>query len=180
MRNLEDIAWITQAAIFHNRAAFGRLVEKYQAQVRRFFLSQTLGDTQLSDDLAQDTFVKAYLNISRFRGEASFSTWLFRIAYNVYYDHVKTQHPTDSLETPAVMGRSGRDTDSGLQMDLRHALALLTDAERTCVVLQLMEGQSIDHITMVTGMREGTVKSHLSHGKKKMADYLRHNGYDRQ
>lgn len=107
MRNLEDIAWITQAAIFHNRAAFGRLVEKYQAQVRRFFLSQTLGDTQLSDDLAQDTFVKAYLNISRFRGEASFSTWLFRIAYNVYYDHVKTQHPTDSLETPAVMGRSG-------------------------------------------------------------------------
>ena len=82
MRNLEDIAWITQAAIFHNRAAFGRLVEKYQAQVRRFFLSQTLGDTQLSDDLAQDTFVKAYLNISRFRGEASFSTWLFRIAYN--------------------------------------------------------------------------------------------------
>ena len=43
-----------------------------------------------------------------------------------------------------------------------------------------MEGQSIDHITMVTGMREGTVKSHLSRGKKKMADYLRHNGYDRQ
>lgn len=98
----------------------------------------------------------------------------------MYYDHVKTQHPTDSLETPAVMGRSGRDTDSGLQMDLRHALALLTDAERTCVVLQLMEGQSIDHITMVTGMREGTVKLHLSRGKKKMADYLRHNGYDRQ
>ena len=70
MRNLEDIAWITQAAIFHNRAAFGRLVEKNQAKVRRYILRPTLGDTEVSDELAQDTFVKAYLNITRCRGEA--------------------------------------------------------------------------------------------------------------
>lgn len=179
MKKIEEKAWIAQAVVFHSRTAFGHLVEKYQAQVRRFFLSQTLGDTQLSDDLAQDTFVKAYVNISRFRGEASFSTWLYRIAYNVYYDYVKTLHNTDSIDTYAVTGRAARSVDSGLQMDLNKALALLTANERTCVVLQLMEGQPIDTIAAVTGMPQGTIKSHLSRGKKKMADYLRNNGYER-
>ncbi len=179
MKNIEEKAWIAQAVVFRSRTAFGHLVEKYQAQVRRFFLSQTLGDASLSDDLAQDTFVKAYVNISRFRGEASFSTWLYRIAYNVYYDYVKTLHNTDSIDTSAVIGRAARVVDSSLQMDLHKALALLSEAERTCVVLQLMEGQPIDAIATVTGMPQGTIKSHLSRGKKKMADYLKNNGYDR-
>ncbi len=179
MKNIEEKAWIAQAVVFHSRTAFGRLVEKYQAQVRRFFLSQTLGDTQLSDDLAQDTFVKAYVNITRFRGEASFSTWLYRIAYNVYYDYVKTLHNTDSIDTYAVMGQAARVADRGLQIDLHKALALLTENERTCIVLQLIEGQPLDTIATVTGMPQGTIKSHLSRGKKKMADYLRNNGYER-
>ena len=51
-----------------------QLVRKYQSPVRRFFLNQTLGDEQLSDDLAQETFIKAYVNITKFRGMSSFST----------------------------------------------------------------------------------------------------------
>ena len=54
-----DLSLVTQVAVFHNKRAFDQLVRKYQSPVRRFFLNQTLGDTQLSDDLAQDTFIKA-------------------------------------------------------------------------------------------------------------------------
>jgi len=63
-------------------------------------------------------------------------------------------------------------------MYLQDALAVLTGNERTCIVLQLMEGQQIDRIAAITGMAEGTIKSHLSRGKKKLAIYLRNNGYD--
>ena len=86
-----DISLVAQVAVFGNRRAFDELVRRYQSPVRRFFLSQTLGDSQLSDDLAQDTFIKAYTNIRSFKGLASFQTWLMRIAYNVFYDHVRKE-----------------------------------------------------------------------------------------
>ena len=79
MTDLSDISLITQVTVFHNRQAFNRLVVKYQSPIRRFFLNQTLGDEQLSDDLAQDTFIKAYTKLQKFRGLSNFSTWLFRI-----------------------------------------------------------------------------------------------------
>ncbi|MBQ6653023.1 MAG: sigma-70 family RNA polymerase sigma factor, partial [Prevotella sp.] len=87
MKGISDLTLVSQVVMFHNRRAFDRLVVKYQSPVRRFFRSQTHGDEQLSDDLAQDTFVKAYVNIKQFRGQSSFSTWLYRIAYNVFYDY---------------------------------------------------------------------------------------------
>ena len=80
---LSDITLVTQAAAFGNKKAFDQLVRKYQSPIRRFFLNHTLGDVQLSDDLAQDTFIKAYISIGQFKGLANFKTWLFRIAYNL-------------------------------------------------------------------------------------------------
>ena len=57
MDKLSDITLVSRVAVFQDRRAFDTLVRKYQSPVRRFFLSQTLGDSQLSDDLAQDTFM---------------------------------------------------------------------------------------------------------------------------
>ena len=71
---------IARLAIGGDKKAFDQLVRKYQSRVRKFFLAQTLGDSQLSDDLAQDTFVKAYTNIRSFHGTSSFGSWLMRIA----------------------------------------------------------------------------------------------------
>ena len=91
MSKTTDISLVAQVAVFGNGRAFDELVRRYQSSVRRFFLNQTLGDSQLSDDLAQDTFIKAYTNIRSFRGLASFQTWLMRIAYNVFYDYVRKE-----------------------------------------------------------------------------------------
>jgi RNA polymerase sigma-70 factor (ECF subfamily) len=174
-----DISLVTQVAVFHNKRAFDQLVRKYQSPVRRFFLNQTLGDEQLSDDLAQETFIKAYVNIAKFRGLASFSTWLMRIAYNVFYDEVRARHQTEDMDTSVAVARqtvAGGDT---LKMDIYAALALLRPDERTCITLQLIDGYPIDQISKITGIAENTVKSHLKRGKEKMAIYLKQNGYDR-
>ena len=60
MSQLNDISLVAQVVVFRNTRAFDRLVGKYQSSVRRFFLHLTCGDSELSDDLAQDTFIKAY------------------------------------------------------------------------------------------------------------------------
>jgi RNA polymerase sigma-70 factor (ECF subfamily) len=175
MASLTDISLVAQVAISGNRRAFDELVRRYQSPVRRFFLHQTLGDSQLSDDLAQDTFLKAYTNIASFRGLASFQTWIMRIAYNVFYDYTRRNRPTEDVDV--IPQRSGSD-NSSLMMDLYAALALLKPDERTCITLQLIDGYDIAGIAKITGLKEGTVKSHLSRGKEKLANYLRQNGYD--
>lgn len=180
MKQLNDISLVTQVAVFHNRKAFDQLVVKYQSPIRGFFLRQTFGDAQLSDDLAQDTFIKAYTHIASFHGLAGFSTWLYRIAYNVWYDYQRSHKQTLDMETPAVSRKNAEMVQGGLKMDLMEALKILTDHERTCVTLQLMDGQSIDKIAEITGLASGTVKSHLSRGKNKLATYLKQNGYERR
>ena len=65
-------------------------------------------------------------------------------------------------------------------MDLYAALAQLKSDERTCITLQLIDGYDIAKIAEIMQMKEGTVKSHLSRGKEKLANYLRKNGYDRR
>ena len=177
MDKFEDISLVTQVAVFHNRRAFDTLVRKYQSPVRRFLLSQTGGDSQLSDDLAQDTFVKAYTRIGQFQGKSSFLTWLYRIAYNVYYDYVRSRHSTQNIDTVPASTRAYGNGDSGLKMDLQGALGVLSSNERVCITLQLIEGQPIDKIALITEMPVNTVKSHLTRGKKKLVKYLKDNGY---
>ena len=176
MAVLSDFSLVTQVVVFHNKKAFDQLVRKYQSPVRRFFLNQTLGDSQLSDDLAQETFIKAYTNIKSFRGMSSFLTWLMRIAFNVHYDYRRKQKTNvDSVERV----EETYTPNSSLKMDIYHALSLLKDEERVCITLQLIDGQPIDQISAITGIGENTVKSHLRRGKEKLANYLKANGYDR-
>ena len=139
-----------------------------------------MGDEQLSDDLAQDTFIKAYMSIASFRGLASFKTWLMRIAYNVFYDYTRKRQIAVSDWQLAESQQPTAKSQQPIAMDLYAALALLKPDERTCITLQLIDGYDIAGIAKITQMKEGTVKSHLSRGKEKLANYLRQNGYERR
>jgi RNA polymerase sigma-70 factor (ECF subfamily) len=178
MERSEELKLVAQVTVFHNQRAFEKLVREYQSPVRRFFLSQLSGDGPLSDDLAQDTFIRAYTHLSQFRGQAGLLTWLYRIAYNVLYDYTRQHKDTAPIESRAVAGKQAAASDANLRIDLYEALNVLSPPERTCVSLQLMEGQPIERIADITQMPPNTVKSHLARGKKKLADYLRANGYD--
>jgi len=170
MSQLNDISLVAQVVVFRNTRAFDQLVQKYQSPVRRFFLNLTCGDSELSDDLAQDTFIKAYTNIANFKNLSSFSTWLYRIAYNVFYDYIRSREVDAANSTEQV--------NVGEQMDVYQSLRTLKEIERTCITLFYMEDVSIDKIAGITGCPVGTVKSHLSRAKDKLAIYLKQNGYD--
>ncbi len=174
---LNDISLVARVTMFHDKNAFEQLVRKYQSPVRRFFLHHTMGDEPLSDDLAQETFIKVYTHISKFRGISGFSTWLYRIAYNVFYDYTRQHRQTEDISSMSVRNISSRQSNSDLRVDIYEALKILKEEERTCIILQMIDGQPIDKIAVITGMPEGTVKSHLARGKKQLANYLRNNGY---
>ncbi len=179
MNQINDIALVAQVVVFHNKRAFDTLVKKYQSPVRRFFLHQTLGDEELSDDLAQETFIKAYTHLASFKNLSSFSTWLYKIAYHIFYDYIRSRKETTGLEDREVdAAYQTEQRNVGEQMDLYRGLSRLKEAERTCITLFYMEDLSIDKISTVTGMPAGTIKSHLSRGKEKLANFLRNNGYD--
>ena len=197
MAALSDIALIAQVVTFGSERAFGQLVQAHQEAVRRFLRRLTADDEMRADDLAQETFIRAWQHLSSFRQLSGFETWLLRIAYRVFLDDErKEKSRADSLELPTkpdqpdnsdIPDHQGNANDPAslkegsdsfaLHHDLNLALATLSQNERTCVVLQCIEGQSIKEIVAITGLPENTVKSHLLRGKKNLANYLRRNGY---
>lgn len=148
------------------------LVEAYQPRLRRFFMNLTLGDEYLSDDLAQETFVKAYIEIRSFRGMSRFGTWLFRIGYNEFYSYKRSEHTTTNIET--VPERSSTPIDSSeISMDVKTAMAQLSDIERTVVTLFYIDDMPVKQIATITGLNQSTLRSHLHRAKEKMARTLK-------
>ena len=180
MSELSDQALITRVTVFGNRHAFDTLVQRHQSPLRRFLMNLTGGDNMLSDDLAQETFIKAWMQLKTFKSKSSFETWLFRIAYNVFYDYIRSRKESQSIEDVEreidSLYHSQAD-DGSLKSDISQALGRLKPPERTCITLFYMEDRPIKEIADITGLPEGTVKSHLARGKEKMTTYLKENGY---
>jgi len=173
-----DTLLVSRAALLGDRKAFGQLVEAYQSPIRRFFFNLTGGDVELSKDLAQDTFVKAWLNIGSFRAAAKFSTWLYRIAYNIFYDYARTHKLAADIDVELLSDRMSADTpNSDFNIDFEQALKMLKADERTAMLLFYMEDQSIDKISKIMNCPAGTIKSHLHRGKEKLAKYFKNERY---
>jgi RNA polymerase sigma-70 factor, ECF subfamily len=178
MSNTDDIRWVTQLTLLGDKSAFDKLTCKYQSPIRRFFLNLTMGDAPLSDDLAQETFIKAYLNINAFKGISEFSTWLFRIAYNVFYDSVRAQkHWADLNEHEIDIYHQTNNEFSSEKMDIYNAIKNLRKEEQTAVLLFYMEDKTHKEIAKIMNAPLGTVKTYILKGKEKLSVYLTNAGY---
>lgn len=168
----DELRLIAQCVAGDNRSAFSRLVEEYQVGLRRFLLNLTLGDVALADDLAQDTFLKAYVSLHSFQGLSRFKTWLYRIAYNEYYNYIRKSNP-ETLGDKEPVG-DGYDTWSATEahIDMATCLKALNETERSIVLLFYLEDLPIKKISDIMKLPQGTVKSHLSRSKVKMAKVM--------
>jgi RNA polymerase sigma-70 factor (ECF subfamily) len=179
MSSTEDIRLVSQVILLNDKKAFDNLVRKYQSPIRRFFLNLTMGDAPLSDDLAQETFIKAYLNINSFKGLSGFSTWLYRIAYNVYYDSARAQkHYADIDETEIDRKYYAENDFSSNKMDIQMALKILRKEEQTAVLLFYMEDKTHKEIARIMDCPLGTAKTYILKGKEKLSVYLKQAGYE--
>ena len=176
LSKFDEIKLLAQCALGDDRRAFGTLVEAYQGEIRRFFLNLTFGDASLSDDLAQETFLKAYTSIRSFKGLSKFSTWLYRIAYNEFYSYTRKRHEERLLEgtqeePDEPLG--SYENNSNSRLDINTALKALNATELTIITLYYLQDVPIKKITEITELPEGTIKSHLSRARAKMAQVLK-------
>jgi len=178
MSNTDDIRWVTQLTLLGDKSAFDKLTCKYQSPIRRFFLNLTVGDAPLSDDLAQETFIKAYLNINSFKGLSGFSTWLYRIAYNVFYDSARAQKHYEDINEQLIDSQYQMQNEFSVEkMDIYKALNILRKEEQTAVLLFYMEDKTHNEIAKIMNCPLGTVKTYILKGKEKLSVYLTQAGY---
>lgn len=171
LTRFEELKLIAQCIAGDNRNAFGQLVIAYEQGLRRFLFNLT-GDEALTDDLAQDTFLKAYLAIRSFQGISRFKTWLYRIGYNEFLTHRRSQHiSTDEIPPDTDSTNPSSATDARLTIE--QCLAQLPEAERTVIMLFYLEDMPIKKIVKITGMPDGSVKSYLHRAKSRMRQFLK-------
>ncbi len=171
---MTDADLIVRALAADDRAAFGELVRRHQSAVRNFLRHLTRGNNALADDLAQETFLQAWRGLARFRGAASFSTWLLGIAHNHWRN--ASRRPTDhaALDDATMPELEVATTAplSDLQHDLGAALRSLDSEEQLLLHLNFQQGLSHGEIAELLDQPLGTVKTRIIRSKEKLRPLL--------
>jgi RNA polymerase sigma-70 factor (ECF subfamily) len=171
--------------------AFGVLVERYQRPMAAL-VGRMAGNPDDVDDIVQELFIRAWKGLPRFRGDAQFSTWLYRIAVNTAIKH-RSRHRSDaalSLSAEGLAGgleslQSAPDADPSQGGDpfraaqrrereamIRQAVSSLPEKQRAVVVLHYFEGMSCEEISGIVGCSVGTVWSRLHYACKRLKGAL--------
>jgi len=164
-----DLSLITLVVINNDHNAYGKLVAKYQSEVRGLLIKLTNGNKALADDLAQDVFIRAYKYLRTYKATARFSTWLYRIAYNVFIDHCKSYRFNECLNGYDFTDDENNDIDTII--DIQKALTVLNENEKTSVLLHYEKGFSHSDIAKMMNMPLGTVKTNILRAKEKLRKY---------
>ena len=156
------------------REEFIGYVEDMQKSLRRFLLALCEGNREDADDLAQDTFVKAYLACDSFRDNKKFRTWIYKIAYHSFINYKRRQR-TMPLDEPSDMhGLICEPEDKFRYEDLYKALSLLSPKEKMAILLYYMEGYDIKEIAEITDCSDAAVRQQLSRGRNDLKKILGH------
>ena len=169
-----DAELITRVLVRDDRRAFGELVARHQSEVRGLLRRLTGGDLAQADDLAQETFLRAYRGLRGYRGGAKFSSWLYRIACNVFFSQDRGSRDA-SPEPPALeAGLPGPDLPDTLlaRHDLERALASLKPRERAALVLTYANELTHEEAAVVLDCPLGTLKTHVARAKEKLRRHL--------
>ncbi|HEY2713938.1 MAG TPA: sigma-70 family RNA polymerase sigma factor [Chthoniobacterales bacterium] len=170
---LNDADLVARVLLEDDHHAFAELVRNHQSAIRGLLRQLTRSDLALADDLAQETFLRAYKNMRSFRGEAKFSTWLYRIAYNCFREDARKRKELVGVDQSLLEAEQDPQTvDPALRHDLMQALQLLPLHERSAIVLCCQNGLSHDEAARVLDIPLGTVKTNVLRGREKLKRIL--------
>lgn len=161
-------------------AAFEELYRAHSGRVYALCLRMA-GDAARAEDLAQETFVRAWQRLHSFRGASAFSTWLHRLTVNVVISWMRKRRRRTERElastAPAAdiagaVALAVPPSRTGTRLDLEGAIAALPPRARAVFVLYEIEGRSHREIAALTGMAEGTSKTHLHRARRQLREAL--------
>ena len=179
MNKPDDIYYI-EAVRKGNVQAFSFLVEKYQKLVYTLAL-KLLKKPEEAEEMAQDTFIKAFQKLDSYEGKSKFSTWLYSITYNACISELRKRR----IEFKSIDDRQISDQDEQKMHDyyretrkedqekyLNLALARLPEDDQVLVTLYYYENQSMDEISQITGLTVSNIKVKIHRARKKMYELL--------
>lgn len=176
----DDQSYITKILNGDN-AAFAVLVNRYKNMVFTLAM-RMLKNKEEAEEISQDTFLKIFKSLNKFKGDSKFSTWVYRIAYNSCLDRIKTykrhydtvgideftEHQVRTLETAFdVMERSDREKS------VKECLQRLTPDDSVLITLFYYEELSLQEISKVVGIEQNNVKVKLFRARKRLATILK-------
>ena len=183
MSGVADNELVARAVAQHDARAFGELVKRHQSHVRNFLRKMTR-DVELADDLAQDTFLRAWDRLHTYAGTGSFVSWLMSVAYTTFLQSRRRSNRYREILEAAVHEPDAEPTSSPLDElgDLDRFLAVLTEEERAVMILSYACGLSHREIGGAANLPVGTVKSIIFRSKEKLRDRfdIRHDHQDHQ
>jgi len=170
---VEDAPLIARVIADDDRHAFATLVRRHQSAVRGFLLRLCCGDAALADDIAQETFLRAYQRIRSYRSEGGFESWLFAIAYRSFLSEKRRRHwSAEELSAEPRAAEASVETARDVAADLARAMRQLREPERACLSLCYQWGMSHPEMAKVLDFPVGTIKTHIARGKQKLRALL--------
>lgn len=157
-----------------------KLYEEYKQDIFIYLVSLT-NDASLSEDLVSETFLSAIKSIHRFKGNSSIKTWLFSIARNKWYEYLRKEKSTISLDDLAysyIMGAFNLE-EKVIQKDISNKILCLLDSEQSRtkdIVLMRIEGYSYYEISKKYAISESSARVIDYRAKKKIKDILTKEG----
>jgi RNA polymerase sigma-70 factor, ECF subfamily len=170
-----------------DQSAYGEIVEIYKDKVFQLCF-RILGNRHEAEDMAQEAFIRAYVNISSFNIDLKFSTWLYRIATNLCIDRIRKKKPDYYLDAE-VSGTDGLTMYSQvaadtilpedeiesleLQETIQREITKLPEKYRSVIVLKYIEELSLNEISEILDIPLGTVKTRIHRGREALRHQLR-------
>jgi RNA polymerase sigma-70 factor, ECF subfamily len=167
--------------------AYAEIVEIFKDKIFQLCY-RMLGNRHEAEDMAQEAFIRAYVNITSFNINLKFSTWLYRIATNLCIDRIRKKKPdyyldaevagTDGLtmysQVPADTALPEDEVESiELQDTIQKEISKLPEKYRTVIVLKYIEELSLNEISEILDMPLGTVKTRIHRGREALRQQLR-------
>jgi RNA polymerase sigma factor (sigma-70 family) len=173
--HFSDAALIARVLVNDDRNAFGELVRRYQSQIRSLLMKLTAGDKAEADDLGQETFIRAYRHLNKFKGDATFPTWLYRIAYNQFISSKRQSGRMDYREEIDEAALAEPETISAQvysRIDVQKAMEGLLPMERAALTLSYGHEMPHGEIAHTLKCPLGTVKTIINRARAKIVKKL--------
>ena len=178
---------LVRAARDGDMRAYDQLIQRYQGRIYSTIYHMT-SNHEDANDLAQDTFIKAYSVLKSFKGDSSFYTWIYRIAVNKTINFLKARKNKYSLSLNDMDFNAENDPDlvafvsdktprrevalAELQQKLNEAMQKLSEDHRMVITLHDVQGLSHDEIAAIMECNTGTVRSRLFYARQQMQALL--------
>ncbi|MDB5752560.1 MAG: polymerase sigma factor RpoE [Ramlibacter sp.] len=182
---------LVERTVAGDQKAFELLVIKYRRRIERL-IGRMVRDSDLVEDIAQETFIRAYRALAQFRGEAQFYTWLYRIAVNTAKKALVDMRRDPVVSESSLKGGDDDDETSGVENELttsetpetvlaakeiaatvNAAMEALPDELRQAVTLREIEGLSYEEIAEVMNCPIGTVRSRIFRAREAISAKVR-------